>query len=566
MATKQSKRPVSKKLAASLKRKNPMLRKLFFMAVLPALVYFLFFTVYSWPWMSHFNTHIFTDSGDGFQNVWNIWWVNKSITQLHQLPWHTTFVHYPYGTTLIAQTLNPFNGFVGIGLLKIFSLAQTYNIMVIFSFLSAGVTMFWLCNFFTRRYLPSLIGGFIYTFSSYHFAHAIGHMQLVSLEWIPLFVLLWWKLVTKPRYRLAVGAALVLLLVLLCDYYYFLYSVVLAVLIFIYLAWRKEIPPWRSKQTWRPYLTFTALSALFVLPLPLLLTITNARDPLQGSHPGRVYSTDIFTPFIDGSFWHFHSWTDGYWRKIKAGMAEGSIYLTLSVTVLMIVAVWKRTKIHRDTVLWLVIAVLFGVMSLGERLMVFGYSINHAPMPYALLEKILPQLKLSGVPVRMMIMVIFASAIISAMVLSKINLKQRKGQILMAAFTLLLIFELWPAPLPNNTGIHAPYVYALSKLPATGGVLDNAAISETTQLYDQTISNKPMVLGYISRTPLSVTAKDNQLIASLNSPKGYQQLCAVYKVRYYTTPAYRPLEGVSFPVVYRDSNSLIYDLKNSPNC
>lgn len=566
MAIKQKKRPVLKKSASLLNWEHPKVRKLFFMAVLPAIIYFLFFTIYSWPWIPQFNTHFFTDGGDGLQNVWNIWWVNKSVTELHQLPWHTSFLHYPYGTTLIAQTLNPFNGFVGIGLLKIFSLVQTFNIMVIFSFVSAGVTMFWLCHYFTRHYIPSLIGGFIFTFSSYHFAHAIGHMQLVSLEFIPLFILLWWKLLIRPRYRTAVGAALVLLLVLLCDYYYLLYSIVLGGLILLYLAWRKKIPSLRNKQTWRPFLTFGLLGSVLVLPLPAILTIINARDPLQGSHPGRIYSTDLFTPFIDGGFWRFHSWTNGYWRLIKAGVAESSVYLTCSVIALLLIAVWKRTKINRDIVFWLGIALLFGVLSLGTRLMVFGYSINHIPMPYALLEKIVPQMKLSGVPVRMMVMTIFASAIISAMVLAKLNLKERRSQILMTIIVIVLIIELWPSSFHSYPAQHSKYVNILHSLPATGGVLDNGALSEPIQLYNQTITEKPIVLGYISRTPLSVTTKDNELIASLNTPVGYQQLCTVYKVRYYTTPTSRPLGGNYFPIVYQDQEAIIYDLKNSPNC
>jgi len=66
-------------------------------------------------------------------------WSFGSVTELHQSPWHTTYLHHPYGSTLIGQTLNPFNGLAGIALLKVFSLVQTYNIMVIFSFVMSGL-------------------------------------------------------------------------------------------------------------------------------------------------------------------------------------------------------------------------------------------------------------------------------------------------------------------------------------------------------------------------------------------------------------------------------------------
>src|SRR3989344_305150 len=132
---------------------------------LPFFVYFVFFCIFTWPWITHFNGWFLTDAGDGLQNVWNVWWVDKSVTELHQLPWSTNFLHAPHGVTLLGQTLNPFNGFVSIGLLNFMSLTQAFNTMVIFSFITGGITAFWLCYYFSKSYVPSIIGGFIYTFS-----------------------------------------------------------------------------------------------------------------------------------------------------------------------------------------------------------------------------------------------------------------------------------------------------------------------------------------------------------------------------------------------------------------
>lgn len=533
---------------------------------LPLLFYFTSFWLYAGTWMGHFNTRFFTDQGDGFQNVWNMWWVNFSVTKLHQLPWHTTFLHYPYGTTLVGQTLNPFNGFVGIFLQHILrlNLVQSFNIMVIFSFVFGGITAFWLCYYFSRSYVPSLIGGFLYTFSSYHFAHAIGHMQLVSLEWIPLFILLWWKLLTRPRYWLAAAAAAVLLLVLFCDYYYFIYCVISGGLIFIYLLWKREISPHKDPKTYLPLLLFIGLSLVFVAPLPLALISQNAKDPLIGGHNDRAFSTDLFSTIIDGGFWHFATLTHWYWRHVKTYIAESSVYFGASTIILLVIALWKRNKLNRYLVFWLVLGLIFAVFSLGPRLMVFGYSINHAPMPYALLEKLIPQLKLSGDPDRMIVMTTLAAAVIVSIVLSQLDLKKRKDQLLTLLFFIVLSFELWPNILPVNLAYAYPkYVTALTRLPA-GAVIDNGAVSGSWQLYDQTIYQKPEVLGYISRTPTSVDAQDQKLI-SLISPGHYEQLCSVYKIRYLTTPAFRPVP-TSLPIIYNDHQTLIYDLKNSTNC
>ena len=55
------------------------------------------------------------------------------------------------------------------------------------------------------------IAGAIFTFSSYHFAHSIGHMQLITMQWIPLFLLAWLRLLDEPTRRRGFLAALALL-------------------------------------------------------------------------------------------------------------------------------------------------------------------------------------------------------------------------------------------------------------------------------------------------------------------------------------------------------------------
>jgi hypothetical protein len=203
------------------------------------LLYTLLFFALSPHLPSHFSTHLFADAGDGFQNYWNIWWVRKAILELHQSPYFTTYLHYPHGTTLIAHTLNPFNGLVAL-VLPFLTLGQAYNVLVVFGFVAGGCTAFLLCREVTGAYWPSVVGGAIFTFSSYHFAHAQGHMNLVSLEWLPLFILFWRRFVRAPDsatgIKTGILSSLVLFLVLLCDFYYFFYSVVTAVLFYLWVA------------------------------------------------------------------------------------------------------------------------------------------------------------------------------------------------------------------------------------------------------------------------------------------------------------------------------------------
>jgi len=210
------------------------------MGLFPIIFYFVLFCILTYPLILQFSTHFFADQGDGLQHVWNIWWIHKAVTELHQPLWQTHYLHYPYGVSLLGHALDPFNGFIGILLLRFLSLIETYNFIVVFSFVGGGVTAFLLAYHFTKSYWGSMIAGFIFTFSNYHFAHAEGHLELVSLEWIPLFVLLWYILLVKPRIVIAMASAIVLFAVLLCSYYYFLYCIMIAFLILLWYGIRQK--------------------------------------------------------------------------------------------------------------------------------------------------------------------------------------------------------------------------------------------------------------------------------------------------------------------------------------
>ncbi|HEX5502266.1 MAG TPA: hypothetical protein VFW96_06560, partial [Thermomicrobiales bacterium] len=166
--------------------------------VLPALVYLAGFCLLTYPLIRAFPSAFFADEGDGLQNVWNLWWVNLALTRLHTSPWWTPLLHYPGGVSLVGQTLNPFDGFVAVALLPWLSLVETYNAIVVFSFVMGGVTAFWLARALGGAYWSSLVGGALFTFANYHFAHAQGHLQLVALEWLPLFLLCWQRLLVAP--------------------------------------------------------------------------------------------------------------------------------------------------------------------------------------------------------------------------------------------------------------------------------------------------------------------------------------------------------------------------------
>jgi len=535
------------------------------MGLFPIVFYFIFFCIFTYPLILQFSTHFFADQGDGLLNIWNIWWVNKALTELHQPLWQTRYLHYPYGVSLLGHTLGPFNGFMGISLLKFLTLIEVHNFIVVFSFVGGGLTAFLLAYHFTKSYWGSIIAGFIFTFSNYHFAHAEGHLQLVSLEWIPLFVLFWYMLVSNPRIVTGIASAIVLFAVILCDYHYFLYCVLIACLI---LAWygiqKKNIFFFLREKYLVPLTAFFVGFLVTAGPLVASFLVLNAKDSFLGSRPVKVFSLDLLALFIPGGHWRFGHLTHSYWSNLPGNIHESSVHIGL-VVIYVLIFMWvkRRTFPAQGLRLWYFILIFFTIMSLGPVLHIWGWEIPLVRLPYALFEAVFPPLRLSGVPLRMMVMTMLSAGVISAMgfkVLFRESRQSRGKRLLTSLLLVILFIEYLPRPIPASQINVPPYVGFLKELPGNEGILDMTA-EPTLALYYQTIHEKPMAFGYVSRIPKSVDTKDQKL-SQVILDKQYNLLRCDYNIRYLVTDANTDIgtECPSIRTLYQDTKVKLYDL------
>jgi hypothetical protein len=506
--------------------------------LLPAALYLACFILLTYPLITRFSTGCFCDSGDGLQNVWNLWWVNEAVTRLHQSPWSTTYLHYPFGVSLLGHTLNPFNGFIAIPLLRLFSLTQTYNLIVVFSFVAGGVTTFLLAYHLIRSYLPALIAGFIFTFSSYHLAHVTAHLQLVALEWIPLFILLWYRLLTERRLLFAAGAAAALFLVILCDYYYFLYCCLAAALLLVYWLVRNRHAsppvPWRSQLV--PLAVFLGLAAVSSGLLLGALLRLNHTDPLLGAHSPTGSPLDLLQLLIPGSTWRFGGLTRGYWSHLPVNL-ETHVNIGLAVLIAAAYALSRRKRPALPGAwIWGLTGLIFAALALGPLLHVWGVAVDPPfPMPYTLLSDVVPVLRVGGVPARMMVMTLLCAAVLAAAGFDLLFRRGRSGRLAAAVLLAALIVEDLPAPLTTTRLAVPGYILALERAHGAGAVLD-LRDDPTHALYFQTLYQRPQALGYISRVPASVFTRDDELLQWASRMRG-DVLYRTYHIRYLIAPA-----------------------------
>jgi hypothetical protein len=488
---------------------------------IPAVIYLALFVALNPHLPGHFSTDFYFRGVDGFQNVWNLWWVNKAVLELHTLPWWTNYLHHPVGTTLAGHTLNPFNGLLAIVLLPFLSLVQTYNAIVVFSFVTGGVTAFLLCRKMTESYSGSLLGGAIFTFSSFHFMHMDGHLQLTALEWIPLFLLCWMRVCDQRTWGRAAAAAATLWLVGLCDLYYFSYCVIAGGL---FVAWRA----WSDREwlflirpsPWPVALGFVAPTLATTGVVLGALVYQHATDPFFGTHSPRDLSMDLLSPFVWGYYWRFRD-TVTWWSSLSKYVTEASVHVGWSVVALAIYGWRQRSRAAiRYGAFWLVVVAFFGVMALGPNLKIGGHElkiaeisfmghddVNPIVLPYAVLWLVFPPWRLAGVPLRMMVMVQLATAVLAAAGWQALSTSpHRLRRVIGFAMLAAIAIEYLPYPQPVTPAAVPSYVAALKTLPA-GAVIDLAS-NGPQALYYQTVHEKPIAFGYISRTPTSVDQAD----------------------------------------------------------
>jgi len=106
--------------------------------------------------------------------------------------------------------------------------------------------------------------------------------------------------------------------------------------------------------------------------------------------------------------------------------------------------------------------------------------------------------------------------------------------------------------------LHAPgYIKVLKDTSDSDGIID-IVTWPSQALYYQTIHEKPMAFGDISRIPRSVREKNSKL-RELIHKKEYMRLYCDYNIRYLIVDAVTEIAGGK--MLYNDSRVKLYDLE-----
>jgi hypothetical protein len=123
------------------------------------------------------------------QTMWFFNWWRFAIA--HRLnPFITDWVWSPLGINLAWTTFVPLPAWLSLPLQVTVGEPATYNIMVTLMPPLAAFSAFLLCRRVTGAFWPSVLGGYIFGFSSYMLGEVLAHLDLVAVFPVPLIALL----------------------------------------------------------------------------------------------------------------------------------------------------------------------------------------------------------------------------------------------------------------------------------------------------------------------------------------------------------------------------------------
>ncbi len=140
-----------------------------------------------YPLTLHMNYNAPGTGADTYQNLWDIWWVNYAVFNLHTNMFYTRILFWPIGSSLVSSTIAPLMGILSAPLQAI-GTVFAYNIMFFLGFALSGLAMFILADYLTKSKYASVIAGIVYAFSAFHIAQSYAHIHFINIEWVPLFV------------------------------------------------------------------------------------------------------------------------------------------------------------------------------------------------------------------------------------------------------------------------------------------------------------------------------------------------------------------------------------------
>ena len=488
--------------------------------LLVVLIFFALTCILTFPVITNFGDHLagfFT--GDPEHMLWRFWLMKFSLDNGLD-PFQTNQIFHPNGVTILHH--NIFSTSLASFLLSFLELIPTWNTIFFLGFIFGGYGCYLLANYFTRSLIPSIIAGIIFTFSIYHIVHASFHVGLLTIMWIPIYILYLFKISESKSIINPIICAVLLFLVTASHFYYTFSIVIFSVIFLVVFLFKNKTIQNRIFIRNFSIVLGLGLCLSFLLFLP---TIQSSNDqvierPISEHIEYSLSLEDFLSPYalqtinFQSNFALPTSVFDFFGQTYDIVDLERSVYIGFSIVVLSIIGlVWFRS---RFSFFWILIVGIFALLCLGPELKIFN-QLTGLSLPYSLFFEIIPGWDFFRVPARLIILVTLGMAILSSFTVAGITKKYfsslKKSTVFGVLIAVIILVELSTIPYPSSEPASIPEIYEIIKSDTKNTAILEAPIGGFGQMkrysdpifqYYQTYHTKPIVGGYEVHLPSDI--------------------------------------------------------------
>lgn len=430
--------------------------------------------VFLFPLLQGITTHIPAGDGshDGYQFLWNLWWVRMAIEGDHSLL-YTHHLFAPHGTPLALHSLSASNGFLSLPIQYVIDgpkgLVAALNILTLGHFVFLSTMIHALCRKLACSHIISLAAGILIAYLPYRIHH-LHHLNLLSTGWLVLA--LYALIALKEKDKPIIPASLLTLSTTALIYADHEQSLCLGIIGLIFCTAYRNVLPIKA-------LGCSALATLG-LTLPIWITLISFPPSDFLATSGQIFSTNIPSllfpislenigiqhqdPYIESQI----GWV--FWMFVFLGIQHVSSY-------------------HR---LFIGLAAIFGLLSLGNVLQ-FGDSTFDLPLPFDLMHN--GWLSVARAPVRFLPVALLLVVLLCA---QGWNNRTRWAQWLMLFYVIAIRY---PQSIPMETIQVPTSVFNLSydTRPYAIWSTKESYTSIQKDMFYQTIHGHPISGGYTAR-------------------------------------------------------------------
>jgi hypothetical protein len=468
----------------------------------------------TWPLLALRGARVAGDALDPWQTIWGFWWW-RHHAELGSSLFFSNVLWWPSGVPMWFQTWDIPSATAAFLAPSWISEVVLYNALVFIAFPLSGWTFCLLCRELWGGRLAPFLAGVLFTFSTYHFAHAQMQLHLASMEWSPLYFLGLVRMTGRGRIRDSVLAGLGLALATMASVYHLMFCAIGTLVMAVFGSFGD-----RGRLLSRRMLGLVAASVVaYVLAVGWLvagMAHEYLAEPYMRIHDPVIFSADVQSFFLpnavsvwSGVFPAWNHWTGNSW--------ESCSYIGYTALGLALVA----GVFNRATRAFLWLALLGAILALGPYPHVGGVIYENLALPQAWLVRLLPPLGFSGLPVRFSWLTTFVISVAAGSTLVGLCRRGRAGRIVAIALTALALIETWPQRFLATERSEPEIFAAWARDSGHWAVLDGTSLSSA--LWHQMHHRHPIIAGYTTRFPRRVfeaTNTDPVAAAFLPNPFG----------------------------------------------